>query len=247
MALLDDYVDLDPIEAPSYDVPDNIYEFSLGDARIQEGTKNDPDKVALIFEYKLQDENDKSYTYSEWFFLPADANILTDRDKQSLGYLKLRLISLGVPESEVNEVEAADLIGTYGTLQIKTTVSKGRQFQNIRNLRVEENPEETVVAAPPVVTKAKRTRRTKAEMQVARAAEPTEDPEPDLAAQAEDEEMSELDKGLDARLAAVREAAAQESEEDSTQSIKERVAARRAARAAAANTSGERPNPFPKK
>lgn len=149
MGLLDDYgIDLDGVEAPNYDIADDIYEFVVGNVYIQAGTDKHPDKSWICIEFLLG-ESGKSKI--EWFQLPADASDHTDDELTKLGYYKQRLLSLGVDEADVNSVGADDLVGITGTLQVFT---KGG-WQNIKNVKVEEAEEEEapVAAAPKTVRK----------------------------------------------------------------------------------------------
>lgn len=136
MGLLDEYgfgIDMDEIEAPSFDVPDDIYEFEVSDFYIQEGTDNHPDRVWLVIQYSLG-ANGKSK--SEWFELPADASAPTDKELQRLGFYKNRLRDLGIEDSQMNTIGPDDLIGKTGTLQVFTK----NGYQNIKGVKL--SPEE---------------------------------------------------------------------------------------------------------
>ena len=136
MGLFDEYgVNMDEVKESSWEVPDDIYEFAVGSCWIQEGTKKDPDAQFFVIEYLLGDEGDLKK--SEWFGLPADPTAPTDKELQKLGFLKTRLKSLGIPEGNLNDVDEDTLVGITGTLQIVTR----NGFQNIRNVRVDEEQE----------------------------------------------------------------------------------------------------------
>lgn len=135
MGLLDEYgVGLEDVEAASFDVPDNIYEFEVGDVYIQNGTDNFPDRVWLVIQYLLGDAG-KSKT--EWFQLPEDAQDQTTEEKQRLGFLKSRLLDLGLTEAEAADPDRDRLIGVVGTLQAFTRTSKKGTFQNIKNVKID--------------------------------------------------------------------------------------------------------------
>jgi hypothetical protein len=135
MGLLDDYgLDLSEVEAPSWDIEDGTYEFVVGDIFVKEGSTNYPDKSWIIIEYLVGDSGKKT---SELFQLPADAANPTDKELTTLGRYKARLISLGIAESEVNNVGAEELVGIEGVFTLRTTTGKDKkEYQNIRNLKV---------------------------------------------------------------------------------------------------------------
>ncbi len=137
MGLLDEYeIDMTQVETPEYaDNPaDDIYEFTLGDVYLQEGSKNFPEKRWIIFKYLL---GDNGLSKSELFGLPLDPSNPTPDEVKRLGFYKQRLASLGVAPEDMNTVTADELIGTTGTLELRTTVGKDKkEYQNIRSFKV---------------------------------------------------------------------------------------------------------------
>jgi hypothetical protein len=127
-------IDLSNVEAPEYGGPvDDIYEFTLGDVYLQEGSKNHPDKKWLIFKYLL---GDSGQTFSELFSLPSNPSAPTEAEMQRLGFYKQRLTSLGVSPENVNTVERDDLVGARGTFELRTTKGRdGKEYQNIKNFK----------------------------------------------------------------------------------------------------------------
>jgi hypothetical protein len=137
MGLLDDYgIDTSEAETPSYEMQDGIYEFTVGDIYVKQGSQAYPDRSWVIIEYLVGDEGKKQ---SELFELPVDPDNLTDRERQKLGYYVQRMMDLGVAREAVNDVDREDLIGLGGTLQLYSTAGKGknagRMFQNIKNVK----------------------------------------------------------------------------------------------------------------
>lgn len=136
-SLLEEYnVDMTEVEEPKgYDRPaDDIYEFTLADVYIQEGSKKQPEKRWIIFKYLL---GDSGKPYSELFGLPDDPSNPTPKEVERLGYYKARLLSLGVSPEDMNTVGADELIGTTGTFELRTVKGKdGQEYQNIRNFKV---------------------------------------------------------------------------------------------------------------
>jgi hypothetical protein len=143
MGLLDEYgIDTSEAETPSYDMEDGIYEFTVGDVYVKQGSQKYPDRSWVIIEYLIGDEGKKQ---SELFELPADPENMTDRERQKLGYYVARLMDLGVAREAVNDVDREDLIGLRGTLQLYSSAGKGpnagKMFQNIKNVKTSEAPQ----------------------------------------------------------------------------------------------------------
>jgi hypothetical protein len=140
MGMLDDYgIDTSEIEAPSYDLQDGIYEMTVGDVYVKQGSQAYPDRSWVIIEYLVGEEGKKK---SELFELPADPENITDNERQKLGYYVARLLDLGVERAAVNDVDRDDLIGLRGTLQLYSNAGKGKNagkmFQNIKNVKVSQ-------------------------------------------------------------------------------------------------------------
>lgn len=137
MGLLDEYeIDMTQVAEPEYGnkPADDIYEFTLGDVYIQEGSKKQPEKRWIIFKYLLGEEGTD---YSELFGLPLDPSNPTSAEVTRLGFYKQRLAALGVAPEDMNTVTSDELIGTTGTLELRTTKGKdGNEYQNIRNFKV---------------------------------------------------------------------------------------------------------------
>jgi hypothetical protein len=119
---------------------DGIYEFTVGDVYVKQGSQAFPDRSWVIIEYLVGDEGKKN---SELFELPQDPENLTDRERQKLGYYVQRMLDLGVSRDEVNDVDRDDLIGVRGTLQLYSQAGKGknagRMFQNIKNVKASKS------------------------------------------------------------------------------------------------------------
>jgi hypothetical protein len=133
---------------------DGIYEFTVGDVYVKQGSQAFPDRSWVIVEYLVGDEGKKQ---SELFELPEDADNLTDRERQKLGFYVQRMIDLGIDRANINDVDRDDLIGLRGTLQLYSTAGKGknagRMFQNIKNVKVSK----TSAAPQPAQKKASQT------------------------------------------------------------------------------------------
>lgn len=185
MGLFDDFdIDMDDVKAAGgFDFEDGFYEWEISEALRQQGSKNKPDTTFFIIKYNL----DEAGTYWEWFTLAEDGDSQTTNAKRSLGYLKERLLALGVPAAQLNVLEPEDLEGLTGTFKLVTTKNAKGEFQNIRNFKANVEAEEEEEEPAPAPT---RTRRKP-------AAKPAPEPE-------EDDEPEESDAEIKARVAAKR-------------------------------------------
>lgn len=161
--LLEEYgIDPDEIpDGPNYDMPDGVYVFEIGRGYIWESEEDG--RRAVVLEYLLDDEEGTTGTKSEWFNLPEDPSAPTDAEMSKLSFLKSRLLSLGVPREDHAGWVPEDAEGIVGTLQLASSAgkgkNKGKMYQNVRNVKVEDDtptPEVPVkkVAARPGKTTA---------------------------------------------------------------------------------------------
>lgn len=149
MGLFDDFdIDMDDVKAAGgFDFEDGFYEWEISEALRQNGTKKHPDNTYFIIKYNL----DEAGTFWEWFTIAVDRDPHHKDAKRSLGYLKSRLADLGIPASQMNELEPEELEGIAGTFKLVTTKNAKGEFQNIRNFKVtgaaedeaEDEPEES--------------------------------------------------------------------------------------------------------
>jgi hypothetical protein len=146
MGILDEYgIDTTNIEAPSYDIEDGWYAFTIGDSYVKEGSNANPDLSWLIIDYQLEDE-DGEYVgkTSDLFQLPADPEAPTAEELKKLGWYVARMLNLGFKRDQINDIERDDLIGLTGVLQVATREGKGNNkgkfYQNI--IKVTVNAEE---------------------------------------------------------------------------------------------------------
>lgn len=183
--LLADYgIDTDDIEVPSFEIEDGIYHFVIGDVFVQHGTKADPDGPdSIVISYRLSDEEGDAdgQEKREYFNLPVDPEAPTEDEAKKLGWYVSRIMSLGFKRTEVNSVDRDDLIGLTGTMQLVHVAgkgkNKGKEFQNIRNLRVSEDGARVDVSDAPAPAPAKKAAAPKAAV-----AESPEEPEEEVEA-----------------------------------------------------------------
>lgn len=140
MGLFDDFdIDMDDVKAADgFSNPDDgNYDFEVTEAGLRNGTKKKPDDTFFVIYYSLDEAGSKQ----EWFTVAEDGE-RTARAKQSLGFLKSRLIDLGLEAASLNDISSDDLEGIRGTLQLVTTKNAKGEFQNIKNVKVAEAEDE---------------------------------------------------------------------------------------------------------
>lgn len=121
----------------SNDPPDGTHHCFVVKSEIR--TRKSDQSKHWVFTYKIAEgESHQGRTKDEWRAIPVVNNgkFASERDEQNAGWLKQRLLSLGVPEDRIGVVTPIDVQGTevYVTLVTKTT-TKGT-FQNVTNVRL---------------------------------------------------------------------------------------------------------------
>jgi len=98
-------------------VPANTYEANVYTAEVKRD-KNEALGLELI--YKISSGDHEGKTVREWKVIPepADAKNLTPDEQKAASYLKMRLISLGVPESRMNSMNVNDILGTEVVIKV---------------------------------------------------------------------------------------------------------------------------------
>lgn len=135
-----------------------LYRFELTGVTPKAGNKKDPNAQALIFNFALTDgptqEEGQTKSYGEYLVVPqpADPRNPTADEKRQASYLKARIVSLGIPEERISSFDLDELEGVSGTLSIAVTSSNGRDYVNIRDLKLTAK----VAPASPVKPVAKR-------------------------------------------------------------------------------------------
>mgnify|MGYP003632728633 CR=1 FL=1 len=141
MGLFEDFdIDMDDVEEATgfATVPDGTYEFEIAEGYTQNGSSNFPNDKLFFIKYSL----DEAGSTSERFVIgqrdDEDSEYeITERAKQSLGFLKTRLKSLGF---EKMPQDASELEGIRGTLKLVTTKSKkggeSKEYQNVKDVKV---------------------------------------------------------------------------------------------------------------
>lgn len=130
--------DLDLQNAPTDPnfLPEGKYPAFLYDLKIKDIQKNNT--RALIISYKISDldSENQGKTKTEFKTLPKMENgVYADDDsKRNAAFLKQRLLSLGVPESELNDMKREDLLGT----PVWITIKQVKEYYNISAVELRE-------------------------------------------------------------------------------------------------------------
>jgi len=127
----------DPNFMPEGQYPAVVYKLNVKDVPAKD-TK--PASKALIITYKIDplDPEHQGKVKTEFKSLPTmdlqTGEYVDDESKKNASYLKLRLLSLGVPEDALDDMKQEDLLGTPVWIKI---VQSG-QFYNIREVKLRE-------------------------------------------------------------------------------------------------------------
>lgn len=108
-------------------------------------TKNG-DKMGMTVEYTVEESDNEEMlgrSHQEWLEIPIvkEGEQPTADQKKTASRAKMRLASLGVPESRMNEVTPEDIIGTPVTFTRVDTPAKDdptRVYKNINNVKVRD-------------------------------------------------------------------------------------------------------------
>lgn len=123
-------------------IPEGKYPAFVSKLQIKDVKKKDsPSETgkALIITYKVSNE-DPSYSgksKTEFKSLPEvnpDGSYKTDDDEKNAAYLKQRLLSLGVPSEEMDNMKQEDILGTPVWM---TLVASG-DYVNVRQIELRE-------------------------------------------------------------------------------------------------------------
>lgn len=132
----------DPNFLPEGKYPAIVYKLEIKDVK-PKGDK--PASKALIITYKVShiDTENMGKVKTEFKSLPkvpvtldnGDINPEADEDdKKNVAYLKQRLLSLGVPENELDTMSQTDLLGT----PVWINMVQSGDFYNIRGVELRE-------------------------------------------------------------------------------------------------------------
>lgn len=141
--------DLDIASAASdpFAVDDGTYEATLTKSSVEKSNKGGK---GLTFEYTIHDSEKDAMNgrkISEWKTIPNTNPDGSFEDPDTaptfMSFIKQRLLSLGVPESEMNTVQPEELIGLEVIVTVATKTSKkdSQDYQNVTKLRLANSDE----------------------------------------------------------------------------------------------------------
>ena len=114
-------------------VPANTYEMNVYTAEVK---RDKNEALGLEIVYKISSGEHEGKTVREWKTIPepADAKNLTPDEQKAASYLKMRLLSLGIPESRMNGMNINDILGTE--VVVKVTVNG--EYTNVARVELRE-------------------------------------------------------------------------------------------------------------
>jgi hypothetical protein len=126
-------------------VPDNTYACVVSDLVVKENSKGN---MGMIFTFKIREGDHAGFEITEYKRLPSsrDKEPMSEAEKnKAMSYIKMRLDSLGIPESRMNSVEKADLVGIecYVRTQVKD------DFVNVKSVTLTSS---ATSSSPGIVT-----------------------------------------------------------------------------------------------
>lgn len=135
-------LDVASAEDNPFAIPDNMYEAYVTDAKV--ALTKAGDKLGLTLTYTIDGGPENGKQVSEFKHIPRSGDIdkngnVIDAETtaRAASFLKMRLASLGVPETKMNELDPVDLIGTPCTVVVKTA----NGYTNVNKVTVREDTE----------------------------------------------------------------------------------------------------------
>lgn len=127
-------LDVAAAEDNPWAVPANTYEATVFTVEVK-ADKNGNQGMILV--YKIASGDHEGKTVSEWKTIPtpADPKHPTAEEMKAASYLKMRLTSLGVPETRINSVEIGDLEG----IPVTITVTVNGEYTNVKRVEVRDD------------------------------------------------------------------------------------------------------------
>lgn len=124
-------LDIAGAEEP-FGVPDNTYAMAISDVVTKPNKDGD---MGMTITYTVTEGEYKGEKVTEYKRVPhkSDKHPLDDRDAaKARGWIKVRLESLGIPESRMNSIKKEDLIGT----DCYVSTQRNGQYTNVRNVQL---------------------------------------------------------------------------------------------------------------
>jgi hypothetical protein len=133
-------LDMNKVANDPWSVKDGTYKMITKE--VSAGPTNKGDKMGLTFQWEVLESDDDpnmlGRKYTEWLEIPqpADTNNMTEEEARKASRVKSRVMSLGVPEAQVNSVTTGELVGIEAIIRLATTSKNGNDYQNIRDLKL---------------------------------------------------------------------------------------------------------------
>lgn len=124
-------LDIASAEDNPFAIPDNKYEAFVTATKV--GLTKKEDKLGLTIEYTIDGGDHNGKKVSEFKHVPRASDDMEPADRaRAASFLKQRLSSLGVPDSKMNALDPADLVGIPVVIEVLTKDG----YTNIRSVEV---------------------------------------------------------------------------------------------------------------
>ena len=123
-------MDMDSVPDNPYDTEPGTYEANVYDVEVKPTKAGD--KTGMYIYYKIDGGDFDGNTLQEFKEIPQpkDPKNPTADEKKTASWLKMRLVSLGVPSNRLNSLDPKDLIGTPVTV----TIARNGEYTNIQKV-----------------------------------------------------------------------------------------------------------------
>lgn len=145
LGMSDDNIFGDLDVAAAADSPWDLVDGTYGGVitEVKAGPTAKGDKKGLTIVITVDESSDPAMVgrkNSEWLEIPrpADPKNPTPEEAQATSRLKARLLSLGIPQDRINQFKPSDVMGLGVIFRLGTTSKNGREYQNIKELKVRE-------------------------------------------------------------------------------------------------------------
>lgn len=128
--------DLDVENAEDLNLKPDTYSCIVSSAEV--GPTKDGKKTGLNLQYSINSGHKKGTAIFEWQRIPSESDepAQTAEEKaRSASYLKARMLSLGILESDINETEPKDLIGLE--VLVKMVLNKKADDGSLKIAKIE--------------------------------------------------------------------------------------------------------------
>ena len=117
-----------------FGVPDGTYLCFVSKVSVKEGNKADEHgekQVGMTITFQVNDPESEYNEREITQYKRVPRKVETADEKRALGFLKLALMALDVPEERINTVDPEDLVGT----SCYVTVKKTGEYTNVTQVK----------------------------------------------------------------------------------------------------------------